>query len=125
MQKLKIVILLIPFFLIMACGQENLNLNDTVTTIEIREWNQDEVVKTIEDEAFIEDLISELDQAETESTATMDYPLPGYELRFKQEDDIVFTIGYYRDLITLGIEGRYLDVEQDKMYGVERELSVE
>lgn len=57
--------------------------------------------------------------AKTASTARIDFELPAYELAFKNKDDEeVFTIGYYIEVVNLGVAGRYWDVNEDLMYEV-------
>lgn len=103
----------------------DLNLTVDISSIEIYEWDRDTAVKTIEDTELIAELVKELNNAKTYSTADMDYPLPDYELILKHvEDEAVFRIGYYNEVVHLGVKGRYLDVSEDIMYQVELQLPV-
>lgn len=50
---------------------------------------------------------------------------PTYELTFKNKDDEeVFTIGYFIEVVNLSVAGRYWDGNEDVMYGVEMKLPV-
>jgi len=101
----------------------NLNLTEDISSIEVYEWDSDVFVTTIEDHELINELIKELNSASTYSTANMDYPLPDNELIFKNDDNKnIFRIGYYHEVVNLGVKGRYLDVQEDIMYQVELKL---
>jgi len=103
----------------------NLNLTEGIFSIEVYEWDNDTLVNTIKDNELIDGLVKKLNSAKTYSTADMDYPLPDYELIFKnnkQED--IFSIGYYNEVVNLGVKGRYLDVREDIMYQVEFQLPI-
>ena len=77
------------------------------------------LITTIDDGAVIDKLTKKLNRANTSSTANMDYPLPDNRLLFfSNENKSIFEIGYYHDIVNLGVRGRYLDVESDTMYKV-------
>lgn len=101
----------------------NLNLTEDISSIEVYEWDSDILVTNIKDNELIDELVKELNSAKTYSTADMDYPLPGYELIFiDNEQEDIFSIGYYNEIVNLGVKGRYLDVREDIMYQVELQL---
>ncbi|QDI90929.1 hypothetical protein EPH95_06835 [Salicibibacter halophilus] len=118
------LLLLLSLFLI-GCQNNNLNLSGNVSSIEVYEWDSDEQIAIIEDIEYIEELVIELDNARTETTANLDYELPDYELLFKNDEETVFDIGYYNQLMNLGVEGRYLDVSEDLIYGLELQLPLD
>ncbi|WP_181347581.1 hypothetical protein [Thalassobacillus sp. CUG 92003] len=69
MRKLTLAAILLLFsFLLIGCQNSNLNLgDDTVTRIDVYEWKSGELVATIDDTVFIEELVKELDRARTNS----------------------------------------------------------
>lgn len=119
--KLAYVFLLFSFVLI-GCQNSNLNLSDDVTSIEVYEWGSDELVATIDEKEFIEELVIELDSARTASTASMDFESPDYELHFNNDGETLFKMGYYKKVMNLDVEGRYIDFSEDIMYNVELQL---
>lgn len=119
MKKFLFLILLLSVSLI-GCQSNILNLSQNISSIDVYEWDGDTLVTSIEDNELIDELIEELNSANTASTADMDYPLPEYELIFKNdENEDVFKIGYYNEVMNLGVKGRYLDVNEDIMYQVD------
>lgn len=108
---------------LIGCQSNNLNLPQNVSSIEVYEWDENTLFTTIEDSELIDDLVEELNRAKTASTADMDYPLPEYELIFKNgENEEVFRVGFYNEVVNLGVKGRYLDVNEDIMYQVDLKL---
>ncbi|GAA0497779.1 hypothetical protein GCM10008986_25990 [Salinibacillus aidingensis] len=127
MRKIKLISILLLFSLVLiGCQKSNLNLSDDVTSIEVYEWGSEEMVTTIDEKEFIEELVKELDSAKTASTASMDLALPDYDLHFNNNDgETLFTMGYYKKVMNLDVEGRYIDFSEDIMYNVELELPLE
>lgn len=124
MKKILFLILVLLVSLI-GCQSNNLNLSQNISTIDVYEWGEDALVTSIEDNELIDELVEELNSANTASTANMDYPSPEYELIFKNdENEDVFKIGYYNEVMNLGVKGRYLDVNQDIMYQVDIKLPI-
>ncbi|SDB81901.1 hypothetical protein SAMN05421734_101149 [Pelagirhabdus alkalitolerans] len=119
-----IVSLLLMSLFLVGCQQNNLNLSDSVTHIDIYDWESAEKVERIDDQTFIEELVETLDRAHTESTANMDFVSPDYELQFQHNEETLFELGYYVDVMDLGTEGRYWDFNNDEMYDVTMELPV-
>lgn len=111
--------------LLVACVQGDLLINEPVSSIKVYEYNSDRLIDSIEDKEIITELVKQLNSAKTASTATFDFELPAYELAFKNEkDEEVFTVGYFTEVVDLGVEGRYWDANEDLMYEVEMKLSV-
>jgi hypothetical protein len=118
------VILLLAVILI-GCQNNNLNLSNDVTRIQVYEWDSEKLIATINDKDFIEALIKELDNAKTHSTANIDWSLPNYKLLFKHDSEVLYEIGYCKDILNFGngAVGRYW--EFDKLYEVSTELLFE
>lgn len=116
------LLLLLSIFITVGCQNTNLNLNKNVTEIQVVDWETEEPVAKIKDGQFIQEIVEELDNAKTYSTATMDFVMPDYKLVFKNDEEVLYEIGYYKKVMRLGIEGRYW--EFDKIYGVTQELPV-
>lgn len=93
--SLIIIIILILFST--GCSKNNLNISKKVTEIEVVNWDTEEFVASIKDEEFIKELIDKLNNAETESTANADMPMPDYKLYFKHNDEVIYEIGYYKN----------------------------
>ncbi|SET47505.1 hypothetical protein SAMN05216389_11242 [Oceanobacillus limi] len=127
MQKIKVlsVCLLLSIILIGCQNINNLNLNEDITHIEVYEWNSEKLMDTIEDQVFIEELTSELDNAKTHSTANIDWAMPDYQLLFKDDNEVLYEIGYCNEIQNFGsgAVGRYW--ESDKLYEVSTELPLE
>ncbi|MCF6138796.1 hypothetical protein [Pseudalkalibacillus berkeleyi] len=75
-------------------------------------------LSTINDQAFIIGLIEKLEDAEQSSTATMDFQDPDYKIIIKDNQKIINDLGYYEGAIKLGVEGRYLNQEEERLYAV-------
>lgn len=119
-----VVILLLAFFL-SGCQANNVTPFTDATSIEVYDWNNEELIATIEDQDFIKDLEEALDQAETYGTDAIDWAGPDYRLVFKNENKVLHEIGYCKELQNFGggVEGRYW--ESEKLYEVEIELPIE
>lgn len=109
MKKLFVLMILLLTIVMIGCQNNNLPFSDGVSKIEVYEWDSDVLITTIDNEAVIDELTKKLNRANTSSTANMDYPLPDNRLLFfNNENESVFEIGYYRDIVSLGVKGRYL-----------------
>jgi hypothetical protein len=115
------VLLLISVVLI-GCQNNNLNIDEDITSIEVSYWDNEEIIATFEDKEFINKLIKELDKANTSSTVNMDFDSPDYRLIFKNNKDTIFELGYYRQVKKLNVKGRYWDFSKDEMYNVKLKL---
>lgn len=118
--KLTFSILLLTIIL-SSCSNNNLDLDDDVTSIEVYSYDEDTLIDTIVDEDFIENLVKKLDKATTHTTANMDLDLPDYKLIFKSDEKEVFEIGYYKKVMNLEVEGRYWKYD----VGVKLELPID
>ena len=133
MLKIKLVSVIILFcFILIGCqnddqnlNKNNLNLSADVTSIDVYEWNGEERIETIDDLKFIEELVKELDDAKTHSTAHIDWALPDYKLLFKHDNEVLYEIGYCKEIQNFGdgAVGRYW--EFDKLYEVSTKLPLE
>lgn len=132
--KLFVVILLAAYFL-SACqtqdaqtqevSEEDPPFSDSITSIEIYGFQNGELVSKIEDKEFIKKLIGELNEAKAAYTGTMDFEDPDYRLRFQQDEKTVFQLGYFKEMMELGVNGHYLDYENEYLYEGELKLRVE
>jgi tetrahydromethanopterin S-methyltransferase subunit B len=115
--------LILLSLVLIGCQNTNLNLSGDVTSIDVYEWKSDELVATIDDKEFIDELVKELNGAVTSSTESLDFADPEYKLLFKNQEEIIYEIGYYKKVMNLGIEGQYW--EFDKIYGVKLKLPID
>lgn len=120
MLKIKRIFELLLFLsVLVGCQNDNLNLkHEDVTSLEVYEWDSEKLVTTIDDEGFIEELLTELDQASTASTANMDFQSPNYEVHFNNDGETLLKLGYYTGRIDLGMEGSYLGLDEGTLYNV-------
>jgi|SRR5690625_863750 len=124
MRKLFVSMILFLAITMIGCQKNNLDFSNDVSKIEVFEWESDTMMTTIDDNEVIDELVKKLNRANTSTTANMDYPLPDLRLIFfNNENEPVFEIGYYHEMMNLGVKGRYLDVEKDTMYQVEIPLN--
>ncbi|SHG88552.1 hypothetical protein [Ornithinibacillus halophilus] len=126
MREIKLIFILLLFsFVLIGCQNNNLNLSDDITSIEVYEWGSEELLATIDDKGFIKELVKDLDNARTHSTANLDWAMPDYKLLFKHDTEVLFEIGYCKEEQNFGsgAVGRYW--ESDKLYEVSTKLNVE
>ncbi|MFD1450046.1 hypothetical protein [Oceanobacillus sojae] len=126
MRKRIILFICIAMISLVACRQQNeLFNNENITSIEIQNWDNDELVSTVTDEALINDLIEELESANSSSTANIDIPGADYRLLFSNDDKVVQELGYYIEEKNFnGTTGQFIDMEAGNHYGVTKELPV-
>lgn len=117
-----IIIMLLTIIVIVGCQKSNVAMEENINKIEVLDWHNDEYIATITDENFIKDLQEQFASAKTSSTAAVDFVSPDYKLLFKRDEEITLEIGYYHQIMNLGVEGRYWDFKKDRMYGVSLEL---
>jgi hypothetical protein len=115
-------VFLLLFVVFIGCQNNNLNIVENITSVELSYWDSDAIIATFEDKEFINELVKELDNANTSSTANMDFKSPDYKLLFKNNEDTLFELGYYSQIMKLNVEGRYWDFNKDKMYNVKHKL---
>lgn len=106
-------------------GATAFNVVSKVTEIEIRTWHGDVHINTITDKEFIEQLVEDLESAEINSTATVDWAGPDFKVLFKNDSRVLYELGYCdRDLnFGDGATGRYW--ENDQLYKVDIELPLD
>lgn len=125
MRKITFVILCISMISLIACKQNDLFDNETITLIKIQDWDEEVEINAITDENLINDLIEEIESAQTSSTADIDIPNPDYRLLFTNDDRIVKELGYYTEEKEFnGTNGQFIDMETGIFYGVTIELSI-
>src|SRR5699024_4599494 len=115
----KIVIVVALSLLLLSCFQKDVTYESSITSIEVYDWVETKLIQTIEDEGMIKQLQQSLEDVSTYSTANLDYPLPPYKLVFKDDEERVFFIGYYDEVVNLNGKGQFLDVQNDLLYGLE------
>lgn len=125
-------VILLGVFVLNACqtqsvqpkevSKDDIPFSDAVTSIKVYGFQNGELVSTIKDKEFIKKLIAELNGAETAYTGTMDFAGPDYRLSFQQEEETLFQLGYYSEMMKLGVDGNYLDYENEYIYEGELQL---
>lgn len=111
--------------LLTGCGSNDLFGDDAenVVSIEVRDYDSDELITTITDSSFIDSLVEELEYADTGSTANMDLMNPEYTALFlDSEEQVIQSFGYYVDELSLGVVGRYHT--RDTLFAVTTELPI-
>ena len=111
--------------LLTGCGSNDLFGDDAenVASIEVRDYDSDELINTITDSSFIDSLVEELEYADTGSTANMDLMNPEYTALFlDSEEQVIQSFGYYVDELSLGVVGRYHT--RDTLFAVKTELPI-
>lgn len=105
--------------------ENNLDLTDIITSIEVYDWDSETFKTTIKNKEFIQELVRELDTAKTHSTELIDWALPDYKLYFKHDNDVLYEIGYCKDIQNFGngAVGRYWVF--DKLFEVSTQLPAE
>lgn len=122
---LLVLLFSLVIFTLPACSQNGL-FDDTISTIEVQDEESGETIERIRDEAFINDLTMELENANTTSIANIDLPHPDYRVIFLNEDNPILELGYYlEDKNFSGISGRFVDMNEGLHYGVDMELPIQ
>ena len=100
--------------------------NTTITSIEVLKFTsaspspeeyseqEGEVITVIKTKDEIKQIINTIEKAEQESTESMNIALPGYLINFKENENIILTLGYYPN-ISNGND-QFLDLDKDKIY---------
>lgn len=97
-----------------------------MTSIEVRDYDSDELLATITDSSFIDSLVEELETADTGSTANMDLMNPEYTALFlDSEEQVIQSFGYYVEELSLEVVGRYHSRELGALLAVTTELPIE
>jgi len=122
-QRIFILVIFVAISL-SACSQNEL-FDDTISTIEVQDKEIGEMKEIIKDEAFINNLTTELENANTASIDNLDIPGPDYKVIFWDEDSNVLELGYYLEEQNFsGLSGRFIDMDKGVHYGVETELPI-
>ena len=121
------VLLLLVFVPLAACQQPvGLISSETeVTLIEVVNWDTLEHVGYMDDLALIRKLVRELDQAETISIANRNIDAPEYKLIFFEQEKKLYELGYYLEVMDIGVSGRFLDEKSEGLLGVKIRLPYE
>lgn len=105
------LVLLISLVLI-ACQNKELN-SEGITNIEVYNWQNKELVKTIEDTSFIENLVTKLNKANGEEISdTADIAILPYEIVFKNKEQTIMELGFDQTLD----EAHFMDYENSIRY---------
>lgn len=96
-----------------------------VTEIEVLTWNGEVFESTIEDPELIAELVQALENAAINYTWTVSWAGPDYKLLFKNNEEVLYEIGYCEEVQNLGegATGRYW--EFDQLYKVDIELPLD
>ncbi len=119
---LLITILLYIFSMKVSPQENNLGMNEKVIEIEMVTWETEEHVGTIDDAQFINELIDDLNEADTLSTNALKLSdFPPYKLVFKNsEGEVLHTLGYFKSPVMIGISGQYW--EFNRIFGLEKNI---
>ena len=100
--------------------------NPTITSIEVLKFTsispspeeyrelKGEIVTVINSKDEIKQIIHTIERAEQESTENTNIALPSHLMIFKENENIILTLGYYPN-ISNGRD-QFLDLDKDKMY---------
>ncbi|WNF38885.1 hypothetical protein RJD24_10880 [Bacillaceae bacterium IKA-2] len=93
--KIKMVYLaLLISFVLIGCQNNKLNL-EGITHIEVYNWQSKELLKTIDDASFIENLVTNLNKANGEEISdTADIAILPYEIVFKNKEQTIMELGF-------------------------------
>ncbi|WP_339199122.1 hypothetical protein MKY27_07505 [Solibacillus sp. FSL R5-0449] len=102
-------------------------VNDTtITSIEILKFasaspspeeyseQEGEVISVIKSKEEIKRIINTIERAGQESTESMNIALPNHLIIFKENKNVIFTLGYYPNINNGNDE--FLDLDKDKIY---------
>ncbi|MFB7156445.1 hypothetical protein [Lysinibacillus sp. NPDC056232] len=73
-----------------------------------------EVISVIKSKEEIKRLINSIERAEQESTESMNIALPNHLIIFKENENVILTLGYYPNISNAKDE--FLDLDKDKIY---------
>ena len=109
-----------------GCSNSIFENDTTITSIEIlkfesaspspEEYNEQEgeVISVIKSKDEIKRIINMIERAEQESTENMNIALPNHLIIFKENENVILTLGYYPNISKGNDE--FLDVDKDKIY---------
>ena len=121
------ILLLLIFVPLVGCQQPVglLSSEKEVTLIEIVTWDTLEHVGYLDDLALIRKLVRELDQAENMSIANTNIAAPEFKLIFFEQETKLYELGYYVELLDIGLAGRFLNESSEGLLGVKIRLPFE
>ncbi|CAM5222866.1 hypothetical protein UACE39S_00610 [Ureibacillus acetophenoni] len=73
-----------------------------------------EVISVINSNEEIKRIINSIERAKQESTESMNIALPNYLMIFKENEDVILTLGYYPNISNENDE--FLDLDKEKIY---------
>ncbi|MEH7442974.1 hypothetical protein V7201_11770, partial [Bacillus sp. JJ1122] len=74
-------VFLIIFFVLIGCENNNLNLEEGVTKVEVYNWKDNVLIKTFEDASFIKKIVTKLNNANGKKISdTADVSAPEYKV---------------------------------------------
>ncbi|WP_226679976.1 hypothetical protein [Sutcliffiella horikoshii] len=116
MMKIKIIsMVLLLSFVLMGCGNNNLNL-EGATRIEVYDWENKSLIHTMEDTSSIDDLVTKLNKADGEKISdTADIAMLPYKIQFKNKEDTILELGFDQT----EDESHYMDYENSVRYIVD------
>jgi len=109
-----------------GCSNSIFENNTTITSIEIlkfesaspspEEYSEQEgdVISFIKSKDEIKRIINTIERAEQESTESMNIALPNHLFIFKENENVILTLGYYPNISNGNDE--FLDLDKDKIY---------
>ncbi|MFS0671674.1 immunoglobulin-like domain-containing protein [Ornithinibacillus sp. 179-J 7C1 HS] len=117
---MKRVILTGLFFVLClaGCQQSSFLIEEDITEIEVVNWETEVLEMTITDQDFIQKLTEELSNADSVSTAKMDFIGRDYKLFLKSGEEVVYQLGYNKEPMNMGVQGRYWDYGEELLYDV-------
>lgn len=115
MMKIKIIsMLLLLSFVLMGCGNNNLDL-EGATKIEVYDWENKDLIHTMEDASSIEDLVTKLNKANGEKIHdTADIAMLPYKVHFKNKEETILELGFDQKKD----EAHFMDYENTVRYVV-------
>ncbi|ART77156.1 hypothetical protein B4U37_14350 [Sutcliffiella horikoshii] len=115
MRMKMISVLLLITFVTMGCGNNNLDL-EGATRIEIYDWENKDLIHTIEDASFIEGLVTKLNKANGEKISdTADIAMLPYKVHLTNKEDTVLVLGFDQT----EDESHFMDYENSIRYIVD------
>ncbi|MGD6774669.1 hypothetical protein [Sutcliffiella horikoshii] len=110
-----ISVLLLITFVTMGCGNNNLDL-EGATKIEVYDWENKDLIHTIEDASFIDDLVTKLNKAKGEKISdTADIAMLPYKVHLTNKEDTVLVLGFDQT----EDESHFMDYENSIRYIVD------
>lgn len=109
-----------------GCSNSIFENDTTITSIEILKFasaspsseeyrvQEGEVISVIKSKEEIKRIINSLKKAERENTESMNIALPDHIIIFKENENVILTLGYYPNISCEKDE--FLDLDKDKIY---------